>query len=432
MKKLLSIALALMLLLASAACAEGTYVGRISNIEMNATQEGQQADTDLSDLEICLAAGLANEMPTLRVECNTSDGQIYGLNVQCVDGRVLMQVDGVSKAVYADAGTFGAMFQSTLESMLANPESLLETKLPEIPVITIPKLDLVSFPAMFGAETNGSAFAVPYQTINSLLSMLSMYRSLIPEQFAAYVNPLFDIVDQMAETNSGFQLEGTVENDGDRDVMDVGLFMVSEGERMGDAIGSLHFESAENEDYIVVTANNGGNSVEIAEGSVYTDMETGRTDFTMLLMNQFGLVVSLYKDNDGLQNIDFRLSPGDQHVDLSAVYGPKDEGDYTALFLEVANQITASVTDIMQSDGNGGKVGAIAVLVDSDTAGLHFDFSGDVEEVISDIQLEGIPSPEEAIAIEEATQDEQYAEEMNTAQGVLMDYLNSVTTVPAA
>ena len=188
MKKLLAMLLALMLLVVSAACAETANVITFNNATISTTTGGQTQNIELTDLSATLAAGLPGEVPTIQLDVANGSEALLGAIMQIVDGKAVIEIDEVSKALAADLSAMGVEGEDIIKAAFANLDQLSTVKLPRFTGVDIPKIDLISLSALIGAEpatdesgAQVATFEVPYELIKQLLSMVGQYRSAVPE-----------------------------------------------------------------------------------------------------------------------------------------------------------------------------------------------------------------------------------------------------------
>lgn len=103
MKKILALAAALMVLLASAAFAEKpSTVITADNLELSWVVNGDSHTASLSGIQVRLAAGVNDMTPTFQVDFFSQTGQQLGATAQIVDNQVLLSMGSVSSVFVYD------------------------------------------------------------------------------------------------------------------------------------------------------------------------------------------------------------------------------------------------------------------------------------------------------------------------------------------
>lgn len=424
MKKLVSIALALMLLLASAACAEGAYVGSISNIALGLSSNGQEQSIDLSDLKIDFGMGLADELPTIRLDVTNGDESLLGATMQLRDEDVLFSIDGVDKPFYAPASTSG-MGPSMLAGVLENPSSLMHAELPLIPAISIPKFDLMALGEMFGAtavDETTSEFTLPYEMVSSLLSMVSMYKSMIPEAASSVTDSLFAMIDQMIESGSGFELNGTIVDDGTTAELTVNIFLVENSVAQESAAASVVLSSTENQANLDVLLWSGDESYSIGTLTLASNPESATVTFAANIMDIIAMNLSVYQE-DGAQIIAFALDAAGKAINASFSYGPVVDGDFVLFALDVPETVGLSISTETYKDSTG--VLTFYMNTYGETP-MEIALTGDIAEAVQEENLAGIANAADAVSVEEV------GDELNAALTGLLGYIGSVMSQQAA
>ena len=104
MKKIVAVALALALLLASvAACAESAAGAlSLSKLSISGVSNGRVRSVKLKNMSISMLLGSVEGIPTLEVNFDNGKGQQMDAIMQIVDTRLLVSVGGVSGTYYVD------------------------------------------------------------------------------------------------------------------------------------------------------------------------------------------------------------------------------------------------------------------------------------------------------------------------------------------
>ena len=431
MKKLLAIAVALMMLMASVAFAEPANVVVFDNINLLVSTEEQNTTVDLSGLSATVAMGLSNEVPTIQMNVANESEALLDAVVQFIEGRMLFALEGMSRPIAADMGPTGAQAQETLNSMYANLDAISDFKLPAFTGVAIPKVPvagLADLLPMLGVEpqADGQAttFDIPSELVDGLLQLLV---SSIPQEFASQLGGLDQVL-----ANTSFAIKGRIADDGTTAELLLDVYPAQDGVTADSALGALYFASSENNDSLEVMLYQDGQSVTLGKIDLTSDPEAATLDFGIDLMGQVTLNVSLYPQ-DGAQVAAMALNvPGDT-INASLTYGDEGEITYTDFaFEEMASAISASLHSEETPDGEGGKVGTVALNIAAYDQTINL--TADMAETKADIEFSSIENPDEAYNANNLSEEDQQAmnEELNNALSGLMNYLNGVTTQVAA
>ena len=103
MKRVLALAIALLMLLASAACAEApSTIITVDRLAMQYTADGDVRDVALSGSQLELMMGLSGERPSLQMIFSSESGQQLGAIIQIIDGKAMLSMGSVSSVFYYD------------------------------------------------------------------------------------------------------------------------------------------------------------------------------------------------------------------------------------------------------------------------------------------------------------------------------------------
>jgi len=406
-------------------------VEQISNLSITAQQDGQTQTMDLTGLVITLRTGLVGETPTLRLEAANGEEQLLGATAQVLEDRVIIGFDGFSTPCALSTSMAGSMALGMAQSMLGDPQALLNLKIPAFNGVTIPKVDLISLAGMIGAtpetDANGvrsATFSLPYETINTYLSILSMYKSQIPEQLLGQFGFVFDLIDNMTASNSGFALDGTVADDGTSSELLVNLYLVSDGVTSETPVGGLDLVFQENLANLSVLMYQDDQSLTIGNLSLTSDPDAAKLDFALNVLDQMNFQVNLYPDGE-LQIVYFGLSAPGTGMDGSLTYGPKDGGEFVEFAFQTQDTFAMSLTSQATRLDDGSKNGTLAVNWDMlNGMDSSFALTGDVSASVEDIELPGVVNADQAVDITELT------EQLDEVMGKLSSY--AATVQPAA
>lgn len=431
MKKMLAIALALMLLLASAALAETANVVTFSNVNVLVSSTDGNMAIDLSDLTATLAMGMANEQPIIQLDVTGGGEALLGAQIQFIDGRMVMAIDGVSRPIAADMGPTADQAQESFNELFANIDQVANLKLPAFTGVDIPKIDLMSiaeFLPMLGIQpvTEGqvTTFEIPAEMISQLMQIVL---TQVPAETAAQLGDL----DQLL-ANAQFAIKGKLADDGTTAEMMLDLYMAQGGATSDSPLGALYFASTQNADSLEILLYQDGQSVTLGQMDLSSDPAAATLDFGLDLMGQVTMNFSLYPEN-GAQVAALAFKAEDQELNASLTYGDEGDMEFSDFAFEIPNeQVSASIHTEETPDGNGGKVGVMGVNVEAQ--GQTVNVTADLEEGKADVQFKPITNAANAIDANNPSAADQQAlnDELNSALAPIMNYLNNVNVQPAA
>ena len=433
MKKVLAVALALMMLLASAAFAETANVATLSNFNLLVSSADGSMTVDLSGLKADIAMGLANDAPIIQLDVSGDGQKLLGAVVQFIDGKMALAIDGVSRPMVADMGPTAGEAQETLNELFANLDQFSDVKLPAFTGVSIPKVDLMQVPALFGAapttDANGvqtASFSIPYEMVKQLLDMIL---PMIPEQATAQLGP---VLDQVKSGAIGIALEGKVSDDGNTAEMLVDIYMVQNGVTADSPALALYFASAENSDSLQVQLYQEGQAVTLGQLDVASDPAAATLDVGLDLMGQVKFNFSLYPQ-DGAQVAALAVTAEGETINASLTYGEEGEKEYADFAFELPSQdVSASIHVDETPDGTGSKTGALEVSVAAQ--GQTVNLTSDLTEGKGDVQFRPIGSLANAIDANNASEADAaaFGTELESAIAPLLSYISSLEAQPAA
>ena len=433
MKKILAIALALMLLMASAALAETASVLTIANPVLTVNADGQNMSFDMNGLEVTLAMGNAGgTVPTLQLDAANAGQKLLGAVMQVIDGKVVVDIDGLSRPIAAAMPAGSETAADGLAEAFASLPEIAGAKLPAFTGVDIPKLDLMSVGQMIGAQGDGqsASFELPYEMVNMVLSQITQYKDAIPEAAQPYLGPIFDAIDQMQATNSGFALTGSITDDGASATLAVDILPVQNGVTADASAATITLYSADNQMNLDVVLHQGGQDMTLGQLAVTSDPAAAELSFSLDIMGMLSFAGSLYPQ-DGAQVAAFEVVAEGQKLSFSIIYGENEGADFTDLVFSVENQAAVECYVETTADASGAKTGTLALTVDAKDQG-QFTLTGDIQSSVQDTALRSIANPGNAIDAENMSAEE--SEQLNQEiQVVLADLLNYVATLqPAA
>ena len=416
MKKLIAAALALLMLLASAACAESAKVMTWSEPSLQLTTDGKSREVDLSSLSLRLAAGTPGDVPTVQAEMAKKGKVVARGLVQLVNDKIYIEADGLSRTYMLDLSKLGGQAQSSANRLFAGLDHLLDFKLPAFGGVKIPMVDMTLVAPLVGAlpttDAEGKKSAqiqVPYLMIKQLLSMANRYRDSVPASAQAYVGPLFELVDRMVQSDSGFALKGRVATNTQkkRSAITLDIYPVQGGVTAGAPTAKVKVVSRNNAVDVTVDMYQGESTVNMAAFSLSSDPGDAALDVSLDVMSLFLVSGSLRNDGDA-QVVALNVNSLGQKFSVDANYGTVGDMDYVNLTLKAPNRLDLSASLQASDDGRGGSEGTFAVnaqLYDDTVTGIAL--TGDVAEGREDVDFRKVRKIDGAVDLLHMTGDQQ-------------------------
>lgn len=445
MKKLLALTLALMLVLASAALAETANILKLSDIQVAVSNGEQEQVIDLGDLNAQIAIGAADGIPTIEVDADDGSQALLCGVMQIVDGKVVMDVEGMERPVAAAIPTenlamLGGDPTEALGEAFANMGQLSATKLPIFQGVEIPKIDLMGitgFLPMLGIqpETDGqsASFTIPYELVKQLLSMVTM---MVPAEAAGQLAPVLGPLNAMVQNDSGFALEGKVSDDGETAELLIDLYTVEGGVTADAPTGGLYIASTLNADTVQLLLYQEGQSYTIAEINLASSPEEAILALTANLMGQVNFSLSLSPDeaHEGCQVVALEIGGNGQTIAASLNYGDLGDTQFCDVAADFAGMSAFSMHIDEHPAADGSKEGSMTVSAQNNTVGQLVQFSANLQEINGEFDFRSIDNVANAYNSEALTAEEQAAlnADLNNALAPLMQYIGSVVAQPAA
>ncbi len=422
MKKLIAFALALLMLLASVACAESAQVMTYSAPYLQLTTNGKPRDVDLSSLSLRLASGWPEGIPTVQAELMKKGRVAERGLVQYIDGKLYVQADGLNKTYVADLSQYGPQARSVADRLFEGLDTLLDFKLPAFEGVQIPMVDMTVYAPLMGVlpttDAKGRKVAnveVPYFMVKQLLTMVSQYRDSVPAAAQAYAGPLFGILDGMLQSDSGFSLKGRIATADKSSVASLDIYDVIAGVASDTPGANVKLTSKKNALQLTVDMLQGGSAVNAVTLSLKSRPKKSALSFSLDVMSLF-LIDGELSRQDGAQVISLRLSAMGRRLSASANYGAAGNMDFVDLTLDVPGQVELSASLRASDDGNGGKAGASAVngQVYGDSA-VGLNLTGNVAEGFGDVEFYSVRNTANAVDLLHMTdeQSKQLTSELN-------------------
>lgn len=442
MKKLTAIVLALVLLLSCAAFAEAdnaVFTMIIADPVVSVQSEQGNYDVNLEGLEVLLTMGLSGNTPSIEVLARTEAEDLLHATLQCVDSVLYMAIDGVSRPLAVDLSASGGMADSVLASALVNPETLMNSQLPAFKGVDIPKADLIGLASLLGGvpETDASGaqvvkINVPYEMINQLLSMIGQYRSMLPEALQSQLGFLFDMLEGMEASDSGFALAGTITDDGATSTLDIDVLPASGGVTAETPALGLRGTFQQNQDNLDVQVYQDGEAMTVASAALTSIPENAELNASLDIMGMIGATFSLYTEEEGQQVAAFELNASGQSMRASLTYGELEGYDSASFTLDVPDQALVNIFAQSELDAYP-KNGLISA--DFQAQGNAFSFTANTQETIDEADFVDIQDLDSAVDVNSLSQDDsqELSQELQTALSGLMNFVvGAVSQQPAA
>lgn len=190
MKKILAIALVLMMLLASAACAESNVTAiTITDPHLETVGHGGTKTADLTGTTIAVLLGSLDGKLTANITLNDGENKVASGVVQLDGNTVIVYVDGMSKAYKRDITDIleASSFKDTLNTVIG--------------VASIPSLDLTSaIQTVMTKASDGYDLTIPTSALKTWAHKFLNYNdqvNAVSEGTAKYVG---SVVDRIADT----------------------------------------------------------------------------------------------------------------------------------------------------------------------------------------------------------------------------------------
>lgn len=437
MKKLLAVLLAMLMLLASTAMAETASQVTFTDAVVTVSAQGQTIRYDLKDLDIILSAGSPNGVPTIQLDAATPTTTVLGAELQFIDGRMYMHLDGMDTPFFADMSTTsyaGVDPQSSIDEAFANlgTSTDADAGLPMIEGIPIPKFDLMSLAGQIGAQpqtdANGvqvATFSVPYEKVKMYMGYVPMLIASLPQETADQLQPLLQLINQWQATDSGFALEGKIADDGKTATMLVDLYLVNGGVTDTAAAGGLYIASTENNASAQILMYQQGQEVTLAEATATSDPAAAEFAVSLDMMGQLKMDIGMYQQ-DGAQVVAFSLDAQGEGMDASLTYGERDGKDYADFAMDIAGQAALSFS--LESD-KGAPTGNFSLSAQSYADDSIVNIAANYAEATGDVEFRTIDNLSSAIDLTQLENglDEQVATQLNNALTGLYIYLGTLT-----
>ena len=430
MKKLLALALALMLLMASAAFAETANVTTFSNIHVLATTPEGTQEIELTGLIATLAVGAPDGVPTIQLDVTGNGEAVLGAEIQFIGGNMVLNIDGMSRPIAASMNN--AQAQEAIEGLFTNLDSASNAKLPPFTGVDIPKLPLMGvldILPMLGIEpvSDGqtATFEIPAEMISSILQMIL---SQVPAETKAQLGG----IDQML-ANVQFAIAGKVTDDGNTAELMLDLVPV-QGDMQSDVpFASLYLVSSDNSDSLEIILYQEGSSITVGKLNLTSDPAAATLNFNLDLMGTVKVSFGLYPQ-DGAQVAALEVEGNGEKMNASLIYGEEGDQEYATFAFEIPSQNTAASIDIVeQPAADGSKEGTLDVKLTARDQTINVN--ADLAEGKGEVTFRPIANADQAYDANAMTEADNQAvgQELQNALSGLMNYLSTnVQVQPAA
>ena len=441
MKKLLAMALALMLLTVCAAGAETAHVLTFYDAAARVSGQGQQIDANLEGLTAEVALGMPGEVPTIQLDVDNGDECLLKGTMQVIGEKLVVALDGMSRPVAVDMSQAGGMGSQGAAMAFGSLDQMSGVKLPKFNGVTIPKVDLMPLAGMLGAtpevDANGHQVAnieIPYEMVKSLLSSISQYRDMMPEAAQPYTSLLFNTIDMLTAGDNGIALKAVITDDGEASSLVLDVYSVTGGVTADAPLGGLQMVFAENQISIAVVLYQGEDAMNLGTLDVTSTPEAAELSFALDVMGMISFTGSMYPD-EGDQVVAFALKAGELEANASLVYGEQEEGDFVTFTIDAPNMLNVQTSVVSALDETGAENGHVSFS--SSVAGenpMEMAFESAFTEGIADVTFDAIENAGEAVSLESLSEEEraEVEAEMNAALSKLMNYINGAMAQPAA
>ena len=439
MKKITALLLCVLMILSMAAFAEGAddtaLISRISNIAIEANVEGESVSKKLDDFEIYLSLDTADGLALVGQAFN-GDDQLALAMAKLEGQQIKVAIDGMDKAYVADIPQLeGQDLSGIAESVRQAFPRIISYKLPMIPAISLPKLDVMPFLSMLGTSNpDGSlSFSVPSELVDTLLDQLlqtaNSSAEAVPEMAQASFQQILGLVEQLRASGMSFSLEGTAVDALDKQTISISLFLVSQGQTSEAPVAILTLTSMQDQfDLALDVPVDGGN---MTVGSLTVTTADGALQGVLDIAGMMQMTLNVFQEGT-IQCVVLSLGGSAMEGGTFAIeldYGESDGNDLIKLVVNGMDQfnVEASCTSKMTSEVSD--EGAFSLYFDAQ--GSAVALTADIEDFIGSLNLGDFAIPAATAPIEELESEEGQAA-VQTALAPLLEYFNAAFADEAA
>ena len=422
MKKLMAVALALLMALTTAACAERAKVLTWSNPYLELTADGTRRDTDLSGFSLRVTGGRPEGVSTLQAEV-LKQGEVVERGVlQCIDQKLYIQSDGLSATYAVDLSELGGRGQELVDAVFADIDHLLDFKLPALGGVKLKMADMTVIAPLTGAAVTTDAkgkksakIDVPYLMVRQMLAVASQYKASLPESAQAAAGPLFSLIDQMVESDSGFALKGSVTTGKKKSTLSLDVYPVRGGATAEAPEAKVKIVSARNQVDVTVDLYQGESTVNVAAFNLTSHPKTEALDFKLDAMSLVVIDGRLYKE-DGAQAASLNINSMGRKTSAYLNYGTIGNTDFVNVMVNAPGSLELTASIQANDDGAGNSAGTSAL--DFQTYGdapMRVGLTGEVAEGYEDVGFGKVTRTENAVDLLHMTgaQSEKLTAELN-------------------
>lgn len=399
MKKLLAVLLTLMLVLPNTVFADTAKLFTLSDASLSMYSDGEEQNIDLSGLKIVLGAvGEADD--TLAINVLADDEVVFAAGLKADGDKVLISVDGLSNTYYVD-----------MPEMEVNTEDLQETEFDFSGIDFNAIAENFVNAIEFGTEDDGTmTFRVPNSAIAEALDGLLPLLDQVPEGSipAEAKEEIISKVAEMKDTDTGFELNGTLSTTDDGMSLTANFVPVTEGKADENPALVLNGTMSASEEgdmlftfAVSTTDSESGEMAEIISGN-FGNMG-GVATCTITILGQY-TVNFTYNAAEGTVIIGFVMGE-EMFCTLSVKVGTEENGEITVCeFGDAASAINLQTLDEEQSQQFIDEISEAA----SGLVSFLLSAGEDAEiEEIEDAEVEEVEDAEEVVEdAEEAAEDD--------------------------
>lgn len=422
MKRLTAVALALVLLLTTAACAERAKVLTWSNPYLELTQDGERRDTDLFGFSVRVMGGRPDDVSTLQAEL-LNQGEVVERGVlQCIDQKLYIEADALSDTYAVDLSELGGRGQALVDAIFEDIDHLLDFKLPVFGGVSLQMVDMTAIAPLTGApvttDASGKKSAkidVPYFLVKQALAMAGRYRTSLPESAQTAAGPLFSVIDGMVESDSGFALKGRVSTKKKKSSLSLDVYPVQGGVTAEAPEAKVKIVSAKNRVDVTVDLYRGESTVNVATFNLTSHPKSEAMDFSLDVMSLVQIDGRLYKE-DGTQAASLNVNAMGQKTSAYLNYGTIGYTDFVNVMVNASNRLDLTGSIQANDDGAGNSAGTSAL--DFQTYGddpVRVGLTGEVAEGYEDVAFGKVEKTGNAVDLLHLTdgQSQKLTDELN-------------------
>ena len=434
MKKIIALLVAVLMMLSMVAVAEApaaeelspAVTCRIDNIVIEKTADGQTDTTSLEGFEGYFTMDTSDGLAMIAQAYNGDEPLLWAV-MKVVGSQLQVSFNDMDKTFAQEvpqlAGQDTSVLGETVRPMLPQ---LVNYALPQIPINSLPKIDLLDFATTLGGETedNVTSFALPAEMVSTLLSQVVEAVKTAGESV-----PGIDQALSAIENLPPFAISGQVVEAEDQQTLTINLFPVTDGVTAESPVAMLTIASAQGAltasvDMIV---DEEGNTYNIGTLSIETD---SATNAFVGELNGMGMQLSVTAfQEDGLQkaalNLQGSMIPA---VSASLIYGPQDNENVFEFSLNAGEDNGLVLSSSCAPTEDGSAAGSIELTAVAGENSVHA--TAEFEEYLASIDMSGFDIPTEVVPYEELNNEEN-TKAFQNAMNPLFDYFTQFNLIPA-